>query len=82
MNDDRPRKFGGGCVISIAVIMLAVIYVLSVGPAIWFRDHDFISQDTILVVYAPIGWLYDKVPFAAQLLEAYAGLWASPPSSN
>jgi hypothetical protein len=40
----------------IAVPLVAFLYVLSLGPAVLFRDSGLISQGTLLTVYAPIVW--------------------------
>ena len=74
MHDEADRKRGSGWIIA-AVLALPVLYVLSIGPAIWIADH--ISSKPYIrcfqVVYWPLRFL-DETP-AMPLLEAYAQWW-------
>jgi len=42
----------------IVVIMLLLtslpLYLLSTGPAVWLRERGAITQETILMIYAPM----------------------------
>jgi hypothetical protein len=82
MNEERHRRASSGWVVSIALIVRSVLYVLSIGPAVWLRDKGYLGQDRLLAFYAPLIWIADKMPFGWQFLEAYARIWASPRTAN
>ena len=58
------KKSGVSLWITVGVVV-AVMYVLSFGPAIWVRDHALHPEWTwpvYLNVYAPIIWLHNHGP--------------------
>ena len=65
----------------IAVFAFVPLYLLSTGPAVLLRDRGVLSQEAMQRVYAPVGWLYNHVPFFAQAMESYLRLWSSGPGS-
>jgi hypothetical protein len=73
--DERWQGFAPWRAWIIAVPSVALLYVLSIGPAVLLRDSGRISQGTLLTVYAPIVWLTHFGPFN-QVIEWYASLWS------
>jgi hypothetical protein len=59
------------------VALLLPLYVAGTGPAIWCRDHDVISQETLLRMYWPLahaeGW-----PVVGRAFHWYIQLWHTP----
>ena len=64
----------------IAIVVMVSLYVFSIGPAALLRDHGMMTQATFLRLYAPIGWLYNNVPFVREVLEWYLKLWVQEPA--
>jgi hypothetical protein len=64
----------------ISFFVMTSLYSLSVGPAALIRDHGMMTQQTFLRLYAPIGWLYEVVPFFRDALEWYLKLWTQAPA--
>jgi len=62
------------CLISI----LAVVYVLSIGPALALAERKVISKRSCDAFYAPLHLAADKVPFFGHVLMKYLFLWDSP----
>lgn len=56
-------------------LLLAIVYFLSVGPALKLLLRDRISERTFVTIYAPIGWLYEKT-FMKKPIGMYLHLWA------
>lgn len=61
-------------VCAVALVMLPTLYLLSIGPAIWLCDRQYISQETFKTAYAPVYWLRQWEPFA-EALQPYIRLW-------
>jgi len=57
--------------------LLVVLYVLSIGPAIWFAQTVGPGPSTmnaLEVVYSPLRWAYDNTPLHGPL-EWYVEIW-------
>lgn len=52
-----------------------VLYCAGVGPAIWLVNHNIIDEAPAEMVYYPISWLYENVPFLRPLFDIYTDLW-------
>ena len=78
---DEKRTARSIVVWLIAIFAFMPLYLLSTGPAVLLRDRGAISQEAMLRVYAPVGWLYNHVPFFAQAMESYLRLWSNGPGS-
>ena len=63
--------------VSILVCWLAFayLYVVSIGPAIMLTSK-FQHRGDIMIVYAPVAWLYSATPLHEPLQE-YAQMWGS-----
>lgn len=62
---------------SIAVAVSLILYVLSLGPAVWATD-TFLSRNRAWLhsAYAPVIWLAEHTPLGGPL-EWYVCLWIS-----
>jgi hypothetical protein len=82
MDDSRSSRSPHLAVITIAVILLPLIYVLSVGPVICCVVHGYISPESpvgsvIVVIYQPLEWLSKAFPPFHALIMWYAKLWGA-----
>lgn len=77
MPDKRPdKKHGGYVAVLVAVLfLLPVLYVVSIGPAVWLRDHSFIIQETIDSSYAPLIAAMDHWHPLRTAIQWYCRLW-------
>ncbi len=77
MATPRPDKKGNGLAACVAavVILLPLLYLASLGPAVKMRDHGVISQDALVLAYAPLVWAADKYKPIENLIEWYCALW-------
>jgi hypothetical protein len=57
-------------------LALAVLYVLSIGPAILLRTHGYLSQDHFLTIYYPLVLASFYSRWILDALEWYCRLWA------
>src|SRR3954447_1872982 len=72
MVKERSNKSSPVWTVVILLLLASVpLYVLSTGPAIWLRDHGMVSQQTLVIVYAPIGWLNRNVPVFRDAFQSY-----------
>jgi hypothetical protein len=55
INMEPVKSHRGGCVAILIVVawLLPLAYLLSVGPAIWLRRHDYISDRAYMVYCYP-----------------------------
>jgi len=74
MDEDRPAKRSASLAVIIALFGLAVVYVLSAGPAVTLRSHGYLSKGTFMSLYWPLAWLSRFTPFG-RLLDWYVSLW-------
>ena len=61
----------------IMVFGLAVLYFLSIGPAVQLNKRGVISPETFEKLYFPMSFLSD-VPGSQWLLDHYMRLWVDP----
>lgn len=48
------------------VTALASLYLLSLGPAVWFYDRDCLPEQypaVVETIYFPLDWIYDETEF-------------------
>lgn len=78
---DRESKRSGPWVAIVAllgVIGLPVLYVLSMGPAVWMHEQGYVSpgmESVLDYVYAPIAWAADNWEWAGDILLMYLMWW-------
>ena len=76
--DERDRGWTGPILFSgIAVLSLVVLYVLSMGPACWLADRQFIYSDNPYLVgfYWPIIRVSEICPPFGQFIGWYQSFW-------
>ena len=49
MEDDRKKRGGAGAITLVvaALVLVPILYVLSVGPAIWLWNCGYLSDKTV-----------------------------------
>jgi len=60
------------------VLFLPMLYVLSIGPAVWLLANGHVSREPLRTLYAPLEWLGDAAPSSRRPLQWYVRLWAAP----
>ena len=53
---------------------LFLVYVLSIGPAVWLSNRGYLAKETS-AVYFPLFWLCEAFPWLKLLLQRYVDLW-------
>lgn len=77
----KERTAGrGGPLMLLAVVagmLLAGLYVLSIGPVTWLVDRNYVDGDstTINLLYAPLGWLVEHCQPLQWALDGYVELF-------
>ena len=79
MADDEPNRPRSK--LWIALVVVPVFYVLSIGPVFWVRpliERDIqpgnISTRVLKIVYAPLLWLNERVDWFLDFLNWYVSL--------
>ena len=83
MSEPQPvtrRRSGGRAVVVAAGLLLAlpVLYVLSIGPAVWIHQNGNLSADTkaaIETAYAPLEGLANAFEPIEDALDWYVEFW-------
>jgi hypothetical protein len=62
MSEREEKRGGAGCIVLLALLMLAVpvLYVVGLGPMSWFVHTDRMSPDTWEMIYSPVLWVADR----------------------
>jgi hypothetical protein len=76
----KESKPIGAVMMSVVLLLLPMLYVLSIGPAVWLLDRGAISKKLLYTAYAPVDWLVHQNETFGDAMEWYCGLWAEPPS--
>jgi hypothetical protein len=72
---DEPKKRSRGGWIGWAAFLLLVLYPLSYGPCIWFRESNPLSFETMVAIYFPLGWVADHCKPIGRVFDWYARLY-------
>jgi len=56
------------------LFMALVVYVASIGPVAKLNQAGLIP-DGVKVIYAPLGWVADRVPLMDRFIEWYFHIW-------
>jgi hypothetical protein len=81
---ERPEKSSqsmrGATVALVAMIVLMpLLYLLSIGPAVWLFKNGAFSVGTmesiIMPVYAPLDWVRGHFPLCGAVMDSYVELW-------
>ncbi len=60
----------------------AVLYVLSMGPALRLNQQGVLKLETFEAMYLPLSIVADGIPGAQGLIERYVTLWVTPDPSG
>ena len=72
MTDESTCKPSHGGIV-VALLLLPVFYVLSIGPVISL-SHSHVRHSTLRLIYYPVLWLHDHTVLKKPL-EDYGKLW-------
>jgi hypothetical protein len=79
MNQERAAPRGGSGAIVVALLlvllMLPILYVLSVGPAIWLMNATGTGEHFAEAFYFPLIWLHQQGGWLGQALDWYVEQW-------
>jgi hypothetical protein len=68
---------------TVIVVAALIAYPLSLGPAAWLAEHDWLTGRTLELAekfYYPIIWLDENGPEpVSDAIDWYADLWTGPP---
>jgi hypothetical protein len=77
MSEDRQeRNWNHSLLISVVLLMLPLLYFLSSGPAIYLMNRGYMSHDTFILIYRPIGWA-TKISWLDTVIQWYSHLWGA-----
>ena len=75
------RSSGSIAVVAVLVLLfLPVLYVLSIGPAVFMYDRHMLSPSvasTLETIYSPLEWASNQSKAIEYPLNSYIQLWAS-----
>ena len=79
---DKATGRGGGAatavVLVVVLVLLPMLYVLSLGPAVWLVSRGWIGpswQPGLEKVFAPLEWSVNCAPLVGVPIMRYAELW-------
>jgi len=73
---DESRKSAAPVVAAVLIILFGpLLYVLSVGPAVWLIEHEYLSDECAELVYFPIILAADYSPSFMAVLDWYLQLF-------
>jgi hypothetical protein len=74
-NNKQGRSVAG--VVTLAVVLsLPVLYVLSIGPALWMQEHGFLNDsDSVVRFYWPVSYLRMHCGIFDLICDWYMKLW-------
>jgi hypothetical protein len=71
---DEPKKWPLRW-IGWALIAALVLYPLSIGPSIWFREYNPLSFEVTCAIYLPLAWAADHCEPLGRAFHWYAHLY-------
>lgn len=83
MSDDcEPKSNHRNAVWPVAFVMLPILYVLSIGPYVWWQSHGSKyptagELSTFYTIYGPLLWLADQSDWIGSTLNWYVGLFGA-----
>jgi hypothetical protein len=78
MKTERESRTKPGAVVAAvigALVVLAGLYVLSIGPACSLMNHDLLGHEIFYAVYGPLIWLMEHCAPVERLINAYTMLF-------
>jgi len=87
MDEKPPTKPMTGCFITVAIIVLAILYPLSAGPTVRLVRWDVMTPGTFFAIYAPLVWIDEHMTADYRPFSSYVNWWlqyrgASPPATK
>jgi hypothetical protein len=75
---ERDEKSGNvGCfILGVTGAMLPMLYVLSLGPAVWLSGRFPGCTKVLAVIYYPLEVIHNKFEPVGEFLDWYVRLWA------
>jgi hypothetical protein len=61
--------------VTIAVLLVPILYVLSIGPANWLIIRGVVGSEPLAVVYAPIDWMANRSEPFTEAVMWYLDWW-------
>jgi hypothetical protein len=61
--------------IVVLIVVLPVLYVLSIGPAIWLVNHGYVDENVAETMYLPVLLAVDKFNWLETLLNPWVDLF-------
>jgi hypothetical protein len=58
-------------------LVLPILYVLSIGPAVWLSDQGYTGDPESNPIYRPLVWLVDTFPTFEEFIDWYVDLWST-----
>lgn len=79
MEEREDKRGGAGCAIGcVVLILMVVVYVLSIGPALWLHWRGFLPAG-FLRIYAPLQWVVEFYDPFNDFLTWYKNLFRPEP---
>lgn len=77
MSDDKGKSGGGLAILLMAVValLLPIVYVLSIGPAVWLLNRGLLPETPLVTIYAPLEWLARSSDWFQAAAEWYIQFW-------
>ena len=74
MADQTQHKLHWGP-IAVGIAILAVLYLLSVGPAVWLATHGYLPSYLVNISYSPLLWLRENLEWFGEIVGWYLKFW-------
>src|SRR5687768_15568112 len=79
--DEKPvrterRRPTGPIIALVLVVVLTLAYPLSYGPVLTIQYSGYISAETVMRIYWPVNWAYQRYKPAKWALDRYLDLFA------
>lgn len=68
--------------VTLLIVGTAILYVLSMGPALRLNQQGVLKLETFEAMYIPVAIISDGIPGAQRLIERYVNLWVTSDPSG
>ena len=73
---EESRRSGPAAVVVILVLIaLPILYVLSLGPAVWLMEHNYLDRETARHIYYPLIFAAESIPLVRSVMQWYMELF-------
>jgi hypothetical protein len=74
---DESRRSATPVVVAVLVtILLPVVYLLSIGPAVWLIQHEYLARETARAIYYPLVFAAEHNSWFNAALQWYSEWFA------